>query len=407
MIRNHSHYSLCLALSKPAEIVKRAKELGYEYVGITDYNTISSAIELTQECKKNNMKPIIGCEIQLEIGTITLICRNKSAWSQLIKVISTANNKENYKKRPTIKYDDLLSIINPDDFVCIDGYFGSKMFHEIYNYETDYLVLDKDLLNRKFDVNPYLEKMSIFKHYFLELFNEECESYPILNTMSSYIKDLPNTINYSCSYYVNRQDSVDHRILLCTRLKCFVKNLDMVISKDEPELSKFIHSSSFYIKNNGDFSKISDLCESFSILSKPRLPHFKCPDGLSEIEYLKELCRQGWKNKLSGKEKINTPEKIEIYKNRVLEELEVAERAGLAGYYLIVQDYVNEMKRRGVLVGAARGSAAGSLISFLINITTIDPIEYDLLFARFFNASRAFPDHVSFSEYRYLGDFIK
>lgn len=103
--------------------------------------------------------------------------------------------------------------------------------------------------------------------------------------------------------------------------------------------------------------------------------------------------------------KVDEKEDIEIYKERILQELEVIEDADLSGYFLIVADYVNEFRRRGVLVGPGRGSCGGSLVAFLIGITLVDPVEYGLLFSRFYNNSRSYEKHVSFDELNYLENF--
>lgn len=403
MIRNHSHYSLLMATSKPDEIVKKAKELGSTYVGLTDYVGVAGVVDFVKSCRSEDLKPIIGCEIQLEKGTIVLLCRNKKGWDQLVQVISKSNSKENYVDGPQISFDQLISIITPDNFVCIDGYLGSQLYYQVYT-DTDFLVLDKDLLQRETDISPYLERMSVFTHYFLETFSEDCESYPLLCSLSNKLQSFPNTIPFSGTNYIEKEDSIDHRILLCSKLKTTMRNLERQASTDAPSLVRFLHSSCFYMKTS-DCSRVADLCETFNILSKPRLPHFECPNGQSEIEYLKELCRQGWKQKLIPAGKVDTKEKSDLYRDRVLRELEIAEMASLAGYFLIVQDYVNKVKKDGKLVGCGRGSAGGSLVSYLLNITEVDPIEYDLLFDRFYNASRSYPDHISFAEKPYV-DFV-
>ena len=125
------------------------------------------------------------------------------------------------------------------------------------------------------------------------------------------------------------------------------------------------------------------------------LPSFECPNGISQDEYLTELCRVGWKNKLIDKDVVSTKEKKEEYAERVKHELSVIFKAGLSGYFLVVQDIVNEVKRRGWIAGVGRGSSAGSLVSYLTGITGVDPIKYGLLWARFYNEGRNTKDHVS------------
>ena len=134
---------------------------------------------------------------------------------------------------------------------------------------------------------------------------------------------------------------------------------------------------------------VSERCEDYNILGPPQLPKFKWTEGKSEEEYLIQLCREGWK-------KFAKPNwDKQIYGDRVKHELSVINESGLAGYFLIVQDYVNWTKNQGVLVGVSRGSAGGSLVSYLLGITGIDPIKYGLIFERFYNKGRNTKDRVS------------
>ncbi len=138
-------------------------------------------------------------------------------------------------------------------------------------------------------------------------------------------------------------------------------------------------------------NRIADMCEDYSILSGPKLPKFECPNGLNQKEYTIELCNVGWDNKLKN---ISIKQE-EKYRDRLNYELQTIFEFGLEGYFLIVQDYVNWAKNQGYLVGPARGSAAGSLVAYLLNITTIDPIKYNLIFERFINTGRFSKDRVS------------
>ena len=147
--------------------------------------------------------------------------------------------------------------------------------------------------------------------------------------------------------------------------------------------------------NDSVLQEIYDSVEDYDILHKPMLPTFECPDGLTEEDYLKKLCREGWKTLLQANGKVDTDEDVQKYKDRFEEELAVIKEADLFGYFLIVQDIINFVQKSGWLSGPGRGSAAGCLISYMIGVTKIDPLEYDLLFSRFYNAGRNTKDHVS------------
>lgn len=137
---------------------------------------------------------------------------------------------------------------------------------------------------------------------------------------------------------------------------------------------------------------MDSLCEEYNILTKPVLPQFKCPDGYNPDEYLRQLCRDGWKDKI---ENIIPKDEHGRYVDRIKYELGVLQGAGLSSYFLIVQDILRYVKTNKWLPGPGRGSAAGCLVSYLIGITSIDPIKYDLIFERFYNSGRNTEDHIS------------
>jgi DNA polymerase-3 subunit alpha len=418
MLRNHSHYSLLSSTSRCSQIANTCKKHGYSNAGITDISSISGCVNFIQACKKAEIKPIIGSEIILDNDSrITLICKNNNAWTQLLKIISISNSPDHFKDTPKIPFDLLIDNIKGEDFVCIDGYIGSLFFSKILtNNECVFQCLDDDsiqecLLENHLDIaiSHMQEMQKYFKNYFLEINNTDHDSYPITKIVTNVIKSIDPecycTIPDTCSYYPERKDSVDHRVLICTKLKTTMKSLDQKISeKKDLDSLRFIRSSNYYIKdfkyltkhydNNciDNLARIVNSIEDIDILSKPKLPAFKTPDGSSEDEYLKQLCRNGWKKFISDRV---DPSQFDIYKDRVLKELEVIKKANLAGYFLIVQDYVNHFRDLGCLVGPARGSGGGSLVCYLTGITLIDPIEYGLLFERFYNEGRNTDDHIS------------
>jgi DNA polymerase-3 subunit alpha len=142
---------------------------------------------------------------------------------------------------------------------------------------------------------------------------------------------------------------------------------------------------------------IADMCEEYELTSPPRLPKFDCPDNLTSMEYLRQLCRDGWQKRWPQIERCirNSEHNREIYSARFQKEFNVLDKAGLGDYFLIVHDFVQHAYDNDILVGAGRGSAAGSLILYLLGVTHVDPIQYDLLFERFYNAGRNTKDRVS------------
>jgi DNA polymerase-3 subunit alpha len=336
-LKNFTHYSLLRGYSKPEELAEKCKANGYPACGICDYKTVSGAVAFYKACKNAGIKPIIGCSFDFA----TVFAKNKDGWHELIEMVSSLD--ENGKL--------------PRDFDSIE--------------------ISKNLIS---------------------VFNAPSESMPI-------------------SYYTNREDAKMHRILLCSDMKTTLPKILKTIRKDnrgnvnvdskfpDCHMDKLVYfmQDNFYVKNHDeskdlDVSKLQEIydqCEDYDILSKPILPKFSCPNGLSEEEYLKELCRKGWKELLIDGNKVSNEDSKQKYLSRFKEEFDVIKGANLFGYFLIVQDIIKYVNERGWLSGPGRGSAAGCLISYLIGITKIDPIEFDLLFARFYNAGRNSADHIS------------
>lgn len=220
-----------------------------------------------------------------------------------------------------------------------------------------------------------------------KILNKATKSKNLFSVKSS--KDFPE------SYYVYKQDAELHRVLLCSGLKCTMKKAKGLV-KDTP-LQKFFDKDEYYLKKhsseNPRFDEILQGYEEYNILSQPILPEFETPKGESEEEYLTKLARKGWGEKCQ--KNITTEEDRKIYGDRFRKEFDVIKEAKLSGYFLIVQDIIQYAKNQGWMVGPGRGSAAGCLISYLVGITEVDPIEFDLLFERFYNSGRNTKDNIS------------
>tara|TARA_B100001564_G_scaffold357873_1_gene375121 strand:- start:2063 stop:3634 length:1572 start_codon:yes stop_codon:yes gene_type:complete len=202
------------------------------------------------------------------------------------------------------------------------------------------------------------------------------------------------------SYYVKKDQAGLHRVLLCSALKTTLPKIQAKIRKNElePDWLDYFTKDNKHVqegKVNKQLEHIYNSCEDYEILNPPMLPKFVCPKGLSQEEYLTKMARQGYTKLLKpkvGKDK----DKQKVYGDRFHKELEVIRNADLFGYFLIVQDIIRHIEKdMGCLAGPGRGSAAGCLISYLVGITKIDPVEHDLLFERFYNAGRNTGGHVS------------
>ena len=202
------------------------------------------------------------------------------------------------------------------------------------------------------------------------------------------------------SYYVNSNQADLHRVLLCSALKTTLPKIQTKIRKNEidKELLEYFKKDDKCIqktKVSKELQEIYESCEEYDILNPPMLPKFVCPNGLSQEQYLTTMARKGYTKfvkPLVGTDK----DTQKIYGDRFRKELQVIKDADLFGYFLIVQDIIRHIEHdMGCLAGPGRGSAAGCLISYLIGITKINPVEYDLLFERFYNAGRNTGGHVS------------
>ena len=213
-----------------------------------------------------------------------------------------------------------------------------------------------------------------------------------------------NYINWSHKddeiFYVDQEDAECHRVILCSGMKTNLKKVAKKIKDNEEfDNDKFFLKDNWYLPSsrepNDAISKVIDMCEDYELSEKPMLPKYDCPQGMSEDDYLKDLCRNGWREHLMGSGKINNEHDKNLYADRIKKEMDVIFKARLSGYFLIVRDIVSYVEEQGWIAGPGRGSAAGCLVSFLLGITKVDPIEYDLLFERFYNEGRNTEDHIS------------
>lgn len=419
-LRIHSHYSLLMSTLKPEDISEVCKKNKYKAAGLTDFTSVSGCAAFQKECKKLGIKSILGCELLItdnpdrQASTITLLAKNKSGWNTLLNIISICNESENFKKYPTIKLDDLKKF-DLSDFICIDGYVNSLFHYSIFSdvkssyFIQDYDELAESCLDRRWEEKAAIyvaEMQKIFPDYYLECTTPDCCSdiNPLPLLITNCIKSISDLFKVKCVvdnpvYYQNNTGSIDHRVLLCSKLKCVMSSLSTKISNGgllENQLNIFLKSTYFKFNDipQSTHEEIYNKCEDYNILSQPKLPKYDCGQ-LSELEALKSLCRIGWKSVLEESGVLINQETKNIYRDRVLQELEVIEKAQLAGYFLIVQDYVNEFRNKGYLIGPGRGSVGGSLIAYLTGITLVDPIVYDLLFSRFYDSSRVVAGKIS------------
>jgi DNA polymerase-3 subunit alpha len=417
-LHNHSHYSLQLGLSKPSDIAQRCLSIDAKSCGLTDVASISGTISFYKEMISNGIKPILGCEVFVcendasiknqnnqKLSRIILICKNLNGWNNLIKIMSRCNSKEFFDQKPRIDLENLRQILSKNDLICITGYYNSSLWNTISS--EDELKIDWEILanNHMQILNNIFGNNNVFVE--LQLFDDLHNKTKIGLELRKFCKD--NNYNRLAgieSYYCLEEENVDQHILLCSNLKTTLPEISKkILSNIDTGFNHFFNSSSYYILSNEKMIELYDetelqntfiidkMCESFSPLNKPILPKFEYPkEYKSESEYLRQLCREGWRLKIEP----NIPkDQQQAYVERIKQELLVLEGAGLSSYFLIVRDILHFIRSNGWLPGPGRGSAAGCLVSYLIGITCIDPIKYNLLFERFYNAGRNSKDRIS------------
>jgi DNA polymerase III subunit alpha len=416
----HSHYSLLDGLSKPEQIAKRCKKLGFKSCAITDHGTISGNVDFYKTMKKNDIKPIMGCELYItnsdasikdknkkSLSHLVVLCKNYDGWQDLIKIVSLSNNEKYFYHKPRLDIQILKKIINKQNLICISGHPGSTLGNEIYSFEKESLVdnwQDKGLKHIE-QLQEVFGKDNVYVEIQLMDTDNTHQQTIGKNLRQLAIDNNLQRVATIDAHYCEMADAVDQRVLLCSSLKTTLPEISKkIINEEKVPLSSFFTSDKYYILSAEEMSEIHDkeelentlkidsLCEDYNILISPQLPDFRCPNKQTPIEYIRELCRIGWKQKIKD---IIPKDKHQIYVDRVKKEFEVLEAANLASYFLIVRDIVEYVKSQNCLPGPGRGSAAGCLVSYLIGITAIDPLKYNLIFERFYNTGRNTKSHIS------------
>lgn len=405
----HSHFSLLDGISQPYQIADRCANIGVSSCAITDHGSISGCVQFYQAMKKRNIKPILGCEIYIskqdshlkektnsELSHFLILAKNLEGWKTLIKIVSESNKEENFYHKPRLDLKRLASLLD-GNVIGFCGHLGSTIANIAQDNSSDPLTPCLSFIN-------HMHEIFGRDNFFLEA--QLMDS--IANPEQTYMTDLMRTLAKKTNtkliatpdaHYCTKEDAIDQRILLCNNLKMTLPDINKkLLNNQDVPMGCFFRSDNYHIPSYEEMKSwhtdeeientlyVDSLCENYSILHQPMLPTFCCPDNKDPDEYLRQLCREGWKQKIAHKIDITQQQ---IYVDRIKHELDVLQGAKLSSYFLIVQDIVNFVRKNGWLPGPGRGSCAGCLVSYLIGITDIDPIKYNLLFERFFNAARA------------------
>jgi len=384
----HSHYSLLDGLAKIDELIERAKELGFDSLALTDHGSMYGIPEFYKKATSAGIKPIIGVEAYLAIESrlqkrpkiddkryhITLLAKNFTGYQNLLQLVTKAN-LEGFYYKPRI--DKELLRDHHEGLIVLSGCLTGELSKLILanRLETaeeklkEYLDIFGENFYLEINYHPKIKESEIVKRGLYELGKKF--QVPIVATYDTH--------------YLKPEDAEAHDILLAVqtgnkifeedRLTLKADDFSLCPTERMVELFKDMPEA---IENT---QKIVEACDLKLDFTKIALPHFEVPLGETLETYLEKLSKEGLKKRYA--DKVNQ----EII-NRLNYELEVIKKTGFTGYFLLVQDFVNWAKSEGIIVGPGRGSAAGSLVSYLLNITDIDPLKYDLLFERFLNPER-------------------
>jgi DNA polymerase-3 subunit alpha len=438
-LHNHTHQgSLLDGLSKPIELIARAVETEMPAIAISDHGSCAGLISFQKAQKKyiekhpdkaeraKVLKLILGCEMYIadsekKNSHLVVLAKNKLGYKQLIKAVSEATRRENFYRKPRLTLDQLNEYTKDGNLVSFNGHPGSSL--------NNILWLD---LQAAFNASTYEEAKALVRpdwkelvvelagrhreifgkdNFFIEIQRIDEDRLPMETISAKALQWLCRAEGYlpvatADSHYPTQNRAEDQRILLCSSLHTTLPKVRQALANNEEVgLGGFFKSNKYYLPSPKEMSEfhteeelansllIADMCEAYDLSSKPIIPAFACPNNLTSDEYLKQLCREGWKEKI-GPKKLS-PADYQMYGERVRHELGVLQGAGLSDYFLLIKDILDFVKGGGGFVGEGRGSVAGSLASYLLGITAVDPIPYNLIFERFYNAGRNSPGRVS------------
>ncbi len=393
----HSHYSLLDGLPKIDDILKRTKTLNMTAVAITDHGVLYSAVEFYKKAKTAGIKPIIGCEFYIapegmlnkrpniddKRHHLILLVKNETGYKNLVKLITKAH-LEGFYYKPRI--DNELLEKHTEGLIALSACIQGQIPKAIINNRKD----EATTLAKKY------QKMFGENNFYLEIqehpnIKEQGKANQGLIELSKEL-NIPLVATNDC-HYLEKDDAKAQDILMQIntgakssdkeRLSMLNEDFSMKPPQEMADFCEKLGVSEAY-KNT---QKIAGLCNFEFELGKSKLPFFQTPNNQTPEEYLKDLANQGLKKKSAQFSD------IEEAKKRLEYELSVVNQTGFAGYFLIVQDFVNWAKNNRIVVGPGRGSAGGSLVAFLLNITEVNPLQYGLLFERFLNPERiSMPD---------------
>ena len=388
----HTEYSLLDGFTKIDKLMEKLKEFGMDSCAITDHGNMYGVIEFYKKCQANNIKPIIGCEVYIcendyKIKTpqnkryyhLILLAKNNNGYKNLLKIVSKAYTQGYYYK-PRIDFEVLKEY--KEDLIGLSA---------CLNGEINQRILENDIKKAYSTAEKYLDLFGKENFYLEVQYHGLKEQKKVNEVLLQIHKDLG--IELVCTndvHYVEKNDAFYQDVLSCIQTGSLLEDenrmkmpVDEFYLKDSQMMEEIFKDFPRAYENT---QKISAMCNVNLEFHNPHLPYFtKLPKDTTNLEYLKILVKEGLIKKYK-----NLDEKII---KRAKKEIDVINNMGYVDYFLIVWDFVKYAKDNKIAVGPGRGSAAGSIVSYTLDITQIDPLKYDLLFERFLNPERvSMPD---------------
>ncbi|HSX07839.1 MAG TPA: DNA polymerase III subunit alpha [Candidatus Saccharimonadales bacterium] len=415
-LHNHTQYSLLDGLTKVPALVNYVKETGMQAVAMTDHGTLSGAIDFYKTTTANDVKPVIGMEGYVAARTIAdkepgkdkvyyhliLLAMNNTGYRNLMKLSTIANLEGTYYK-PRVdhilleKYNEGLIILSG----CIGGEVADAIRQGQYEKAKEIASWYKSVFGDRY----YIEVQDHGHPDHPSKWDEQVAVNKELIKLAKEL-DIPGVITCD-AHYLHHEDQEAHEILLCVQTGSFLSDEKRMSLKDfELHVTDPNDIIKRWGKDHPDFIRntraIADRCDVSIELGKILIPKFPVPEGEDEQSYLHKLVYKGLAWRYGGIDEdtsraLTVEEAKKTLKKEVLDraeyELGVIAQMGFNGYFLIIADFMNWGKDQGIVFGPGRGSAAGSIISYSLKITELDPLKYDLLFERFLNPDRiSMPD---------------
>lgn len=396
----HTEYSLLDGSNKIKEYVKRVKELGMDSAAITDHGVMYGVIDFYKACKAEGINPILGCEVYVAPNSrfdkeltggedryyhLVLLAENNKGYENLMKIVSRGFT-EGYYYKPRVDMELLQEY--HEGIIALSACLAG----EVQRY------IQKGLVDEAKKAALKYQDCFGKGNYFLELQDHGLPEQKLVNTtllQMSRELDIPMVVTNDV-HYTYADDVKPHDILLCLQTGKKLSDEDRMryeggqyYVKSEEEMKGLFPYAWEAVENT---QRIADRCHVEIEFGVTKLPKFDVPEGYNSWTYLNKLCYDGLKERY-GDEHAPAGETGQTLKERLDYELNVIQTMGYVDYFLIVWDFINYAKQNGIMVGPGRGSAAGSIVSYCLKITNIDPIRYNLLFERFLNPERvSMPD---------------